>query len=152
MSRESGSIQLLDAAVAESTVQKIGPTWAPDVDGLLQKEVEKLDAEILALKGADSAPPIPPSVIGVQIEIARLKELVAKDEVSRKRLLDLQKQIAELWDYVIVHELLHFSVPNHGKLWKSLMRLHLGEYEAHEGELKRIAGNKAPQRTRCASC
>jgi HsdM N-terminal domain/Protein of unknown function DUF45 len=26
---------------------------------------------------------------------------------------------------VIVHELLHFSVPNHGKLWKSLMRAHL---------------------------
>lgn len=47
---------------------------------------------------------------------------------------------SELWDYVIVHELLHFSVPNHGKLWKSLMRAHLGEYEAHEGELKRIAG------------
>ncbi len=37
---------------------------------------------------------------------------------------------AELWDYVIVHELLHFSVPNHGKLWKSLMRAHLGDYEA----------------------
>lgn len=87
--------QLLDAAVAESTVQKIGPAWAPEVDDLLQKEVEKLDAEIVALKGADGAPPNPPSVIGVQIEIARLKELVAKDEVSRKRLLDLQKQIAE---------------------------------------------------------
>jgi hypothetical protein len=55
---------------------------------------------------------------------------------------------SELWDYVIVHEMLHFSVPNHGKLWKSLMRSHLGEYEAHEGELKRIAGNQAPQRTR----
>ncbi|MGA2853425.1 MAG: M48 family metallopeptidase [Verrucomicrobiota bacterium] len=35
----------------------------------------------------------------------------------------------ELGDYVIVHELLHFSVPNHGKLWKSLMRAHLGEHE-----------------------
>ena len=46
----------------------------------------------------------------------------------------------ELWDYVIVHELLHFSVPNHGKLWKSLMRSYLGDYEAQEGELKRIAG------------
>jgi predicted metal-dependent hydrolase len=42
---------------------------------------------------------------------------------------------AELWDYVIVHELLHFSVPNHGKLWKSLMRAHLGEYEAMEARL-----------------
>lgn len=45
----------------------------------------------------------------------------------------------ELWDYVIVHELLHFSLPNHGKLWKSLMRAHLGEYEAQEIELKKIA-------------
>lgn len=54
----------------------------------------------------------------------------------------------ELWDYVIVHELLHFSVPNHGKLWKGLMRSYLGEYEAHEGELRRIASDKAPQRPR----
>ncbi|MFZ5565244.1 MAG: YgjP-like metallopeptidase domain-containing protein [Thermodesulfobacteriota bacterium] len=40
---------------------------------------------------------------------------------------------------VIVHELLHFFVPNHGKLWKSLMRAHLGEYEACAAELKRMA-------------
>lgn len=31
--------------------------------------------------------------------------------------------------FVIVHELLHLKVPNHGKLWKSLMRAHLGNYE-----------------------
>ena len=43
----------------------------------------------------------------------------------------------ELQDYVIVHELLHFHIPNHGKLWKSLMRAHLGEYERLEIELKR---------------
>ncbi|GJL84115.1 MAG: hypothetical protein DHS20C01_37490 [marine bacterium B5-7] len=42
-----------------------------------------------------------------------------------------------LWDYVIVHELLHFSVPNHGRLWKSLMRAHLGNYETMEDELAR---------------
>ena len=42
----------------------------------------------------------------------------------------------ELWDFVIVHELLHFSVPNHGKLWKSLMRVHLGDYEKLEDSLK----------------
>lgn len=51
-------------------------------------------------------------------------------------LLDLDE---ELWDYVIVHELLHFSVPNHGKLWKSLMRAHLGEYELLEARLKDVA-------------
>lgn len=36
---------------------------------------------------------------------------------------------SDVADYVIVHELLHFFVPNHGKLWKSLMRAHLGNYE-----------------------
>jgi predicted metal-dependent hydrolase len=44
-----------------------------------------------------------------------------------------------LWDYVIVHELLHFSVPNHGRLWKSLMRAHLGDWEHAEEQLKRQA-------------
>jgi predicted metal-dependent hydrolase len=31
-----------------------------------------------------------------------------------KELLDIDKELGE---YVIVHELLHFNVPNHGKLW-----------------------------------
>jgi predicted metal-dependent hydrolase len=47
----------------------------------------------------------------------------------------------ELGDYVIVHELLHFSVPNHGKLWKSLMRVHLGDYEKLEKRLTQRPGN-----------
>jgi predicted metal-dependent hydrolase len=47
-------------------------------------------------------------------------------------LLDLR---AELQDYVIAHELLHAHAPNHGKLWKSLMRAHLGEYEQLESQL-----------------
>ncbi len=55
---------------------------------------------------------------------------------------ELPELKSELWDYVIVHELLHFFVPNHGKLWKILMRAHLGEYEAQEDELKRIAYKK----------
>jgi len=33
-----------------------------------------------------------------------------------------------VWTYVIVHELLHFDIPNHGKLWKSLMRAHVGDW------------------------
>lgn len=35
----------------------------------------------------------------------------------------------DLGDYVILQELLHFSVPNHGKLWKSRMMAHLGDHE-----------------------
>ena len=48
----------------------------------------------------------------------------------------LLSKSSELQDYVIVHELLHVSVPNHGKLWKSLMRAHLGNYEIYEEELR----------------
>ena len=42
---------------------------------------------------------------------------------------------SEIWDYVIVHELLHISVPNHGKLGKTLMRAHLGEWEKTAAKL-----------------
>ena len=50
-------------------------------------------------------------------------------------LMELQE---ELQDYVIVHELLHSRVPNHGKLWKSFMRAYLGNYERLEYKLKEI--------------
>jgi len=53
-----------------------------------------------------------------------------------------------LQDYVIVHELLHCHVPNHGKLWRSLMRAHLGDFESFENELEKTAHRKALQLTR----
>ena len=60
-------------------------------------------------------------------------------------LLDLAR---DLGDYVIVHELLHFSVPNHGKLWKSLMRAHLGDWESVAVRLPRIQPNPRKVRHR----
>jgi len=56
-----------------------------------------------------------------------------------KELLDIDKELGE---YVIVHELLHFNVPNHGKLWKSLMKAYLGDYEILENKLKAIANKE----------
>lgn len=56
-----------------------------------------------------------------------------------KELLDLDKEIG---DYVIVHELFHFNVPNHGKLWKSLMTAYLGDYEKIETKLKETQTGK----------
>lgn len=47
-------------------------------------------------------------------------------------LLDIDMELGE---YVIVHELLHFNVPNHGKLWKSLMIVYLGDYEEKKTRL-----------------
>ncbi len=53
-------------------------------------------------------------------------------------LLDLEPAV---WNYVIVHELLHFEVPNHGKLWKSLMRAHVGDWERCEEQLRAHAAH-----------
>jgi predicted metal-dependent hydrolase len=61
---------------------------------------------------------------------------------------DLLALDRELADYVIVHELLHFYVPNHGKLWKSLMRAHLGDYECAESKLRTKAGMFSGQNPR----
>jgi len=44
-----------------------------------------------------------------------------------------------VWTYVIVHELLHLDIPNHGKLWKSLMRAHVGDWERCEDVLRERA-------------
>lgn len=38
----------------------------------------------------------------------------------------------EFVDYVIVHELIHTRVPNHGKLFKSLMTVHLPRWQEFE--------------------
>jgi predicted metal-dependent hydrolase len=49
---------------------------------------------------------------------------------------ELLEMDSDVWDYVIVHELLHIQIPNHGKLWKSLMRAHLGDWEKVAKRLK----------------
>lgn len=50
-----------------------------------------------------------------------------------KDILNIDKKLGE---YIIVHELLHFRVPNHGRLWKSLMMAYLGDYQKLESRLK----------------
>ena len=43
---------------------------------------------------------------------------------------DLLQESETFQEYVIVHELLHLQVPNHGKLFKSLMNAYLPGWEA----------------------
>jgi hypothetical protein len=64
---------------------------------------------------------------------ANFRETTAGNLNFNDELLALDTEVA---DYVIVHELLHFFIPNHGKLWKSLMRAHLGDYEQVEVRLQ----------------
>jgi predicted metal-dependent hydrolase len=60
-----------------------------------------------------------------------------KDTLTlNKELLDLDR---ENGNYVIVHELLHDSVPNHSRLWKSLMTAYLGDYQQIEAQLSQLA-------------
>ena len=47
-------------------------------------------------------------------------------------LLGMEKSLGE---YVILHELLHYHIPNHGKLWKSLMELHMPDYHERKQRL-----------------
>ena len=43
---------------------------------------------------------------------------------------ELLNQPADFREYVIVHELLHMKVPNHGKLFKTLLRAYIPNYES----------------------
>jgi predicted metal-dependent hydrolase len=72
------------------------------------------------------------------ISIRVMKNKWASFTVGSRLLIfnaELLRMDKKLGDYVIVHELLHFAVPNHGRLWNSLMRAHLGDYEALAAKL-----------------
>lgn len=79
--------------------------------------------------------------IGVKVKTVSLRPMATKwascstsgNLNFNAELLEMEKDIG---DYVIVHELLHFTAPNHSKLWKSLMRVHLGDYEEIEHHLR----------------
>ncbi|MFA4916458.1 MAG: M48 family metallopeptidase [Syntrophales bacterium] len=47
---------------------------------------------------------------------------------------DLLQEPRTFQEYVIVHELLHLQVPNHGKLFKSLLTAYLPGWEAISAE------------------
>lgn len=56
---------------------------------------------------------------------------------------DLLDLIPDLQDYVIVHELLHLFVPNHGRLWKALMTAHLSDWRQLDNDLRMAAARGA---------
>ena len=67
----------------------------------------------------------------------------------RTDLLPLDQALSDL---VIVHELLHLCVPNHGRLWKALMHAHLGDWQATAERLPRRSGKRtSPSTTSLAS-
>ena len=51
---------------------------------------------------------------------------------------DLADQEAGFQDFVIAHELLHLRLPNHGRLFKALMSVHVPDWKEHN--LRREGG------------
>lgn len=45
---------------------------------------------------------------------------------------DLADQKTSFQDFVIAHELLHLRVPNHGKVFKALMSIHVPDWRQHD--------------------
>jgi predicted metal-dependent hydrolase len=74
----------------------------------------------------------------VQIHIRPMK--TKWGSVSQKGRLTLDTQLLdipqELAEYVIVHELVHFLAPNHGKLFKSFLFAYLPDWEGRQERLQ----------------
>lgn len=68
-----------------------------------------------------------PTQVRVQKMTKKWASCSAKGWVSfNTQLLDMP---AKFKDYVIIHELLHLQIPNHGKLFKSMMSVFLPEWK-----------------------
>lgn len=84
--------------------------------------------------------------IGVQpkrVQIQRMTRKWASCSSSGRICVssDLLRQDSAFQEVVIVHELLHLRVPNHGKLFKSLMKAYLPQWETVvNGRLTRMCG------------
>lgn len=46
--------------------------------------------------------------------------------------VDLDEEDESFQDFVIAHELLHLKVPNHGRLFKALMTMHIPDWRVHD--------------------
>ena len=53
--------------------------------------------------------------------------------------VDLADRTPDFQDFVIAHELLHLRVPNHGKLFKALMTVHVPGWKKYDMEKQSVA-------------
>ena len=74
------------------------------------------------------------SKLRVQARVIRVQRMTKKwGSCSTKGTLsfssDLLREETAFQDYVIVHELLHLRVPNHGKLFRSLLTAYIPNWQ-----------------------
>ncbi|MDE0552838.1 MAG: M48 family metallopeptidase [Candidatus Poribacteria bacterium] len=79
--------------------------------------------------------------IGVKVKQIHLRQMQRKwASISMNGRLTLNTELLHLpkalTEFVIVHELVHLLVPNHGKLFKSFMSVYLPDWEERQNRLK----------------
>ena len=82
--------------------------------------------------------------LGVRPRIVRVQRMTRKwGSCSTSGIvtlaIDLVDQEPGFQDFVIAHELLHLRVPNHGKLFKALMTVHVPDWTKYYTGRKRVA-------------
>ncbi len=81
--------------------------------------------------------------IGVKVREIHLRQMQRKwASISTNGRLTLNTDLLhlpeELSEFVIVHELVHLLVPNHGKLFKGYMSAYLPDWESRQQSLKEL--------------
>lgn len=81
--------------------------------------------------------------IGVKVKEIHLRQMHRKwASISMNGRLTLNTELLNLPDtlteFVIVHELVHLLVPNHGKLFKSFMSAYLPDWEERQHRLRSL--------------
>ena len=79
--------------------------------------------------------------IGVKVREIHLRQMQRKwASISTNGRLTLNADLLSLpealTEFVIVHELVHLLVPNHGKLFKSFMSAYLPDWEERQDRLR----------------
>ena len=82
--------------------------------------------------------------LGVRPKVVRVQRMTRKwGSCSTTGIVTLAVDLADqeqgFQDFVIAHELLHLRVPNHGKLFKALMTVHVPGWMKYYAGRKRLA-------------
>lgn len=89
--------------------------------------------------------------IGVKAPQIHIRQMKSKwASISTAGRLTLNSELIEipreLGEYVIVHELIHLLIPNHGKVFKSFLAAYLPDWYKREERLKSFSRNGATSR------
>lgn len=71
------------------------PTWDPTVEEVVRAQLQEWEQHSAALRGGEEDDPGKRTLASTQRALASLRERLAADEVTRKRLIDLQRQISD---------------------------------------------------------